>query len=127
MDSNLTNLIAMACLYGFGSGTVKGFAVTVAIGTIVQMWTATTLVRLMVSWWYRRTRPTELPVFAGGKGILGKLARPLFRLVPDVTHIPFMRGARAGLLVSAILSTASLIGAFYPGLTKGIDFKGGIV
>ena len=41
MDSNLTNLIAMACLYGFGSGPVKGFAVTVAIGTIVQMWTAT--------------------------------------------------------------------------------------
>ena len=36
MDSNLTNLIAMACLYGFGSGTVKGFAVTVAIGTVVQ-------------------------------------------------------------------------------------------
>ena len=63
MDSNLTNLIAMACLYGFGSGTVKGFAVTVAIGTIVQMWTATVLTRLFTSWWYRATRPKELPVF----------------------------------------------------------------
>ena len=62
MDSNLTNLIAMACLYAFGSGPVKGFAVTVAIGTVVQMWTATTLVRLFVSWWYRARRPRVLPV-----------------------------------------------------------------
>jgi preprotein translocase subunit SecD len=62
MDSNLTNLIAMACLYGFGSGPVRGFAITVAIGTIVQMWTATTLVRLFVSWWYRARRPRVLPV-----------------------------------------------------------------
>jgi len=127
MDSNLTNLIAMACLYIFGSGTVKGFAVTVAIGTIVQMWTATTLVRLLVSWWYRRTRPTELPVLEGGRGLFERLRRPLFRLVPDVTKIPFMKGARIGLLTSAILSTLSVIGAFYPGLSKGIDFKGGIV
>jgi preprotein translocase subunit SecD len=62
MDSNLTNLIAMACLYGLGSGPVRGFAVTVAIGTVVQMWTATTLVRLIVSWWYRARRPKVLPV-----------------------------------------------------------------
>ena len=127
MDSNLTNLIAMACLYGFGSGPVRGFAVTVAIGTVVQMWTATTLVRLMVYWWYRAKRPKDLPVLEGGRGLLGRLARPVFRLVPDDTRIRFMRGARAGLVVSAILSTASVIGAFYPGLEKGIDFKGGIV
>lgn len=62
MDSNLTNLIAMGCLYAFGSGPVRGFAVTVAIGTIVQMWTATVVVRLMVASWYRRRRPQALPV-----------------------------------------------------------------
>jgi preprotein translocase SecF subunit len=55
------------------------------------------------------------------------LSRPLFRLVPDNTKIPFMKGAVIGLIVSAILSTASLILAFYPGLERGIDFKGGIV
>jgi SecD/SecF fusion protein len=127
MDSNLTNLIAMACLYGFGSGPVKGFAVTVAIGTVVQMWTATVLTRLMVSWWYKRTRPKELPVLERpGLTFLQRLGRPLFRIVPDVTRIPFMRGARAGLIVSAILSTTSVVIAFHPGLEKGIDFKGGI-
>ena len=128
MDSNLTNLIAMACLYGFGSGPVKGFAVTVAIGTVVQMWTATTLVRLMVSYWYKWRRPKALPAVEGrGGSLFQRLSRPLFRIVPDDTRIPFMRGARTGVLVSAILSSASVIGAFYPGLEKGIDFKGGIV
>ena len=127
MDSNLTNLIAMACLYGFGSGPVKGFAVTVAIGTVVQMWTATTLVRLFVSWWYRWKRPSLLPVFNDGKTLRERLARPWLRLVPDDTTIKFMRGRIAGLAVSAVLSSASLVMAFYPGLEKGIDFKGGIL
>jgi SecD/SecF fusion protein len=128
LDSNLTNLIAMVCLYVFGSGPVKGFAVTVAIGTVVQMWTATVLTRLFVAWWYRRTRPAELPVFQRpGLPLLERLRRPLFRVFPDGTRIPFMRGARIGLITSAIISTISLAIAFYPGLEKGIDFKGGIV
>ncbi|WP_426959833.1 protein translocase subunit SecF [Muricoccus radiodurans] len=55
------------------------------------------------------------------------LMRPLFRLVPDDTRIPFMRGRIMGLVVSAILSSASVVLAFYPGLEKGIDFKGGII
>jgi preprotein translocase subunit SecF len=53
--------------------------------------------------------------------------RPLFRLVPDNTRIEFMRGRYMGLIVSAILSTASVILFFYPGLNLGIDFAGGIV
>jgi SecD/SecF fusion protein len=128
LDSNLTNLIAMVCLYVFGSGPVRGFAVTVAIGTVVQMWTATVLTRLLVAWWYRRTRPTELPVFQRpGLSLLERLRRPLFRIFPDGTRIRFMRGARIGLVTSAVISTASAAIAFYPGLEKGIDFKGGIV
>ena len=59
--------------------------------------------------------------------MLGFLRRPLFRLVPDDTRIQFMRGRIAGLVVSAVLSTASIVLAIYPGLEKGIDFKGGIV
>ncbi len=53
--------------------------------------------------------------------------RPLFRLVPDGTQIHFMRGRFIGLGTSAVLSTLSIIAAFYPGLNLGIDFKGGIV
>ncbi|WP_372623785.1 protein translocase subunit SecD [Falsiroseomonas sp.] len=128
MDSNLTNLIAMACLYGFGSGPVRGFAVTVAVGTVVQMWTATVVTRLVIAWWYRAKRPKELPVVERpGLSLWQRLGRPLFRIVPDGTRIPFMKGARIGLLVSAIISTASVGLAVYPGLEQGIDFKGGIV
>ncbi len=53
--------------------------------------------------------------------------RPFFRLVPDGTRIHFMRGRFMGLIVSAVLSTASIILFFHPGLNLGIDFSGGIV
>jgi len=49
------------------------------------------------------------------------------RLVPDDTHIRFMRGRYAGLIVSAILSTMSIVLFFYPGLNYSIDFNGGTV
>lgn len=49
------------------------------------------------------------------------------RFVPDGTNIQFMKGRIAGLVVSAILSTASLTLFFYPGLNYGIDFRGGIL
>jgi len=128
LDANLTNLIAMGFLFGFGSGPVRGFAVTVAIGTVIQMWTATVLTRLFIVWWYRWTRPKELPVLEKpGAALLERLRRPLFRLVPDLTRIPFMRAAMAGLIISGVLSAASLVGAIYPGMQRGIDFEGGII
>ncbi len=40
VDSNITTMIAAAVLYVFGTGTIKGFAVTLFIGTIVSMFTA---------------------------------------------------------------------------------------
>src|SRR5579863_1044017 len=52
-----------------------------------------------------------------------------FRLVPDGTRIQFMKGRIAGLVVSAVLSTLSIL-LFLPpvlGLNYGIDFRGGIV
>lgn len=53
--------------------------------------------------------------------------KPLFRLVPDGTRIHFMRGRYAGLIISAVLSLASIGLFFYPGMRLGIDFKGGVV
>ncbi len=52
--------------------------------------------------------------------------RPL-RLVPDGTAIQFMRGRFAGVIVSAVLSTLSVVLFFYPGLNLGVDFRGGVV
>jgi len=53
--------------------------------------------------------------------------RPLLRFVKPGTNIKFMRGRFAGLIVSAVLSLASVGLFFYPGLTLGLDFRGGIV
>jgi preprotein translocase subunit SecF len=53
--------------------------------------------------------------------------KPRFRIVRDNTRINFMRGRYMGLIVSAILSLASVVMFFYPGLNLGIDFSGGVV
>jgi protein-export membrane protein SecD len=62
LDSNLTVLIKMALLYAFGTGPIAGFAVTVSLGVLTSMFTATMLVRLMTAKWYRARRPSALPV-----------------------------------------------------------------
>ena len=51
IDSNLTTLIKMAILYAFGAGVVRGFAVTIFLGILISMFTATLLVRLMMTTW----------------------------------------------------------------------------
>ena len=62
VDANLTTLIAAILLYVFGSGPVRGFAVTLGIGIITSMFTAVWLTRLIIASWYRRTRPVALPI-----------------------------------------------------------------
>jgi protein-export membrane protein SecD len=61
-DSNLTVIISSVFLWIFGSGTVKGFAVTLIIGTIISMYTAVVVARMCTVYWLRRTRPSELPI-----------------------------------------------------------------
>ncbi|MFD2262611.1 protein translocase subunit SecD [Lacibacterium aquatile] len=61
-DANVTALIKMFLLYFFGSGPVKGFAVTTGIGILTSMFTATVIVRYLVANWYHRRRPTKLSV-----------------------------------------------------------------
>ncbi|HEX7389212.1 MAG TPA: protein translocase subunit SecF [Acidiphilium sp.] len=53
--------------------------------------------------------------------------RPAFRFVPDGVRIHFMRARFLGLIVSAVLSTASVVLFFHPGLNLGLDFRGGVV
>jgi preprotein translocase subunit SecD len=62
IDANVTTLIAAVLLYAFGSGPVRGFAVTLGIGILTSMFTAISLTRLLLSTWLRRTRPAMLPV-----------------------------------------------------------------
>ena len=52
VDGNITTLIAAAVLWFKGSGTVKGFAQTLAIGIIVSMFTALVITRMIVYAFY---------------------------------------------------------------------------
>ncbi len=60
LDANVTTLIAAFVLFGVGSGPVRGFAVTLAVGILTTMFTAFTLTRLIVATWVKRYRPKEI-------------------------------------------------------------------
>ncbi len=59
-DANITNVIASAIMFYFGSGPVKGFAVVLTIGIATSVFTAVTVTRVLVSGWYHRRRPAAL-------------------------------------------------------------------
>jgi len=61
-DSNATAFLAHVMLFVFGSGPVRGFAVTITVGIATSLFTAWMLTRLLVSRWYVTTRPKLLPV-----------------------------------------------------------------
>jgi preprotein translocase subunit SecD len=62
IDSNVTTFIAAILLFALGSGPVKGFGVTLAIGICTSMFTAVMVTRLIVVIWLRKTRPQSLPI-----------------------------------------------------------------
>lgn len=58
LDSHFTNLVVAVVLFAFGTGTVKGFAVTLIIGILSSMFTAITVTR-MISNWVHGTRDID--------------------------------------------------------------------
>ncbi|MGI4802050.1 MAG: protein translocase subunit SecD [Janthinobacterium lividum] len=62
VDSNATAFLAHVMLFVFGSGPVRGFAVTITVGIVTTLFTATLVARLLMVRWYVSTRPTMLPV-----------------------------------------------------------------
>jgi preprotein translocase subunit SecD len=62
IDANLTHIIATLFLFQFGSGPIKGFAITVLIGVATSYFTAVYVTRLITSYWLRHARPKSLPL-----------------------------------------------------------------
>ncbi|TIX75814.1 MAG: protein translocase subunit SecDF, partial [Mesorhizobium sp.] len=96
VDANVTTLIAAVILFFLGSGPIKGFAVTLAIGIVTTVFTAFTLTRWLVAFWLRRQRPKTMP-----SGVM--------RLVPDDTRVPFMAFRKYAFTLSLLLSIASAV------------------
>jgi len=61
-DANITNFIAGALLFWFGSGPVRGFAVVLVIGLITSVFTALTLTRMWVSGYLSSNRPKDINI-----------------------------------------------------------------
>jgi SecD/SecF fusion protein len=116
IDSNVTALIATVLLFWFGSGPVRGFAVTMGLGIAISMFTAVSVVRVVMIYIARRQKLKTINI---------KPLLPL-NLIPDGTTIDFMKARMFGIGVSAFLSISSVILFISPGLNYGVDFKGGI-
>ncbi|WEX78858.1 protein translocase subunit SecDF [Sinorhizobium numidicum] len=114
IDANLTMLIAGVILLYLGSGAIRGFAVTLAIGSVTTILTAHSLTRRLIRGWFRRRRPKRLP-----RGI-----RTGFFGQADIR---FMAIRNPVFILMAALSLASLVLLTSLGLNLGADFKGGSI
>ena len=115
VDGNVTTLIAAAVLYLRGSGTVKGFAQTLALGIILSMFTALFVTRFIMKAFYNIG--LDNPKLYGKK----LAAKP----------INFVGMKNITIAVSVVVILAGIVGA---GVNKakygdlfnyGIDFRGG--
>jgi SecD/SecF fusion protein len=111
VDANMTTLIAAVILFYLGSGPIRGFAVTLAIGIVTTVFTAFTLTRWLIAMWLRRTRPTEMP-----RGV---------KIVPDDTNVPFMAWRKVAFAFSGITSVICVVLFMTVEMNYGIDFRGG--
>lgn len=62
VDANLTTLMAGIVLFYFGTGPIRGFAVTLSIGIITSVFTSVTVTRTIIAAWILKYKPTKLPI-----------------------------------------------------------------
>ena len=115
IDGNVTTLIAAAVLYVRGSGTVKGFAQTLALGIILSMFTALFVTKFILKAFYN----------------VGLDDVKFYGKKPDRESINFVGMRKITLSVAAVVL---IIGVIFAGVNKsqiggffnyGLDFKGG--
>ncbi|MDD4979868.1 MAG: protein translocase subunit SecD [Candidatus Omnitrophica bacterium] len=109
-DSNLTTLIAAFLLFQFGTGAIRGFAVTLTIGLIASMFTAIVVTRTIF----------EILL---DLGILRSL--PMLRLIKE-TKLDFIGKRKIFYAISLFVIIFGLVAFFAKGKNAyGIDFAGG--
>ncbi|WP_406144418.1 protein translocase subunit SecD [Streptomyces sp. NBC_01012] len=118
-DSNVTTLIAAGLLFFLGSGPVKGFGVTLAIGVLVSMFSALVIARAL----------TEIAsgsrFVSDYRGVNG-IARPgRVRTWLNARDPQLFRSPRRWLMVSTALVLVAVTGILVRGIDLGVDFTGG--
>ena len=115
VDGNVTTLIAAFVLYFLGSGGVKGFAITLAIGIILSMFTALTVTRFILNALYG----------------IGFDHEKFYGIQKERKTVPFTKHFSKFVAISAavIIAGFAAMGVFavkgQESLNFGLDFKGG--
>ncbi|SDL47218.1 protein translocase subunit SecD [Chryseobacterium taihuense] len=112
IDGHLTTLLTAVVLFFFGTGPIKGFALTLMIGVVMTLFTSVALSRVMI---FSRLEK--------GKG-LSVWTAPTKNLFRN-TWIDFIGKRKIAYIVSLVLTIISLISIFTNGFRYGIDFTGG--
>lgn len=118
-DSNVTTLIAAGLLFFLGSGPVKGFGVTLAIGVVASMFSALVIARAL----------TEIAAgsrFVNTRRGVNGIQRPgAVRTRLNERNPQLFRSPRRWLTISAVLVAVALAGIFVRGINLGVEFTGG--
>lgn len=119
LDGNITTLIAALVLYLMGSGSVKGFATTLALGTLLSMFTALFVTRFILTGLYEIG--LRDPKFYGKKATPRKLR-----------IINFVQKKKVFFALAAVVILCGIGGMIYNGPVKGgnilnysLEFQGG--
>lgn len=115
LDSNITTFITGFILYYFGSGPVKGFAVTMMIGIACSFFSAVFISRLIIEWLSRKNE---------GKGLSFEtfISKGLLQNV----NIDFVSKRKMAYFFSGIVIVVGFATVFIQGgFNLGVDFKGG--
>ncbi|MGB0959269.1 MAG: protein translocase subunit SecD [Halocynthiibacter sp.] len=113
VDANITTFLTAMILFIMGTGPVKGFAITLAIGIMTSVFTAIFVTRLFIVMWFERRAPKTLVV------------KSYVKLVPENTAWDFFKRAKVSFGASLLAVIASVAVFVVIGLNFGIDFKGG--
>ena len=62
VDANVTTLISAAIMFQFGTGPVRGFALTLSEGVLSSLFTAILITQVLIGWWFRTAKPKTLPI-----------------------------------------------------------------
>ena len=112
IDANITTLLTGIILYIFGTGPIKGFALTLMIGIGTSLFTAVFITRILID---RAIRKGSKLTFntSVSKGWFQNL------------NIEFLRKRKLAYIVSGSIIVAGIVSIFSIGLKQGVDFKGG--
>lgn len=61
-DANVTTFLAAVVLLQYGSGPIRGFATTLALGVVINTFTAVVVPKLLLDWYVRTMRPSQLSI-----------------------------------------------------------------